>query len=85
MDKRDLLNLCRHAFLIGFNEGRGYEMYRENGIKHEIAVNAAFDCRDEDLNSFIEEYLKEGYMTYKDDMGSYTCNNGCKVDANGSD
>ena len=65
MDNRDLLNLMRHAYLIGWNAG----MHSERDKEYE----SCFDERDADLQSFIDDYHEQGAMGYNDDNGSHVC------------
>ena len=65
MDKRDLINLMRHAFLLGFNTGH-------------LGDEIESDKRDRDLAEFIEDYDRDGYMDYDQDPGSHNCSELCK-------
>ncbi len=56
MDKRDLLNILRHAFTIGRNYGSAEDYDDEE--------------RDNDLISLIEDYCEKGYEGYGCDLGS---------------
>lgn len=58
IDRRDLMNMLRHAYLFGINEGlnKEYPYLTEEGEK--------------DLDSLIEDYGESGYESFGDDLGS---------------
>ena len=71
IDKRDLVNLMRHAYLLGTNEG--IRFFRNKGVF--LTVNDATNIdekeRDDYINSLIKEYERDDYMDYGEDQGSY--------------
>jgi len=54
MDDRDLMNMLRHAFLYGVNEGPGFDP----------------DQRDKDLQELLDDCKKEGGCSYNSFCGS---------------
>ncbi len=66
IDERDLMNLCRHAFLIGFNFGVGRAPIHIDDEKD------LFDEAERDvyLKMNMDEYKFAGHMSYGCDQGS---------------
>lgn len=55
IDERDLMNMMRHAYLVGHNEG-----WSKNDIDNCV------DSRDEFLTSLIEDFKVEGHCGYNE-------------------
>ena len=78
MDDRDLLNLLRHAFLQGFNDGLIYG--RQQCESHpDPNEEQIFAERDGPLLELIREYKESGFMTYNNDGGSHLCDDNCEA------
>ena len=73
LDERDLLNMLRHAYLMGFNAG-GLCQMKDNTDE---SIDEAFNERDPSLKELISEFKEDGYMSYNDDPGSHLCDDDC--------
>lgn len=60
IDERDVMNLCRHAYLMGFNSGI-------NTPKGDLFDESE---RDEYLKMNMDDYKFAGFMSYGCDQGS---------------
>ena len=68
IDERDVINLMRHAFLLGTNCGGSVEK-----------IEAGLEERDEYIKELIDDYKETGYMDYGCDLGSHGhCPPSCK-------
>ena len=81
---RDLLNILRHAYLSGFNEGVSRESrasrlltsdkWLSNHLRmvkeYNKIMEAEFEHRDSDLLELITDWKAQSYMSYNDDIGS---------------
>lgn len=72
IDERDVMNLCRHAYLIGFNSGMNTMMPSN---KEDLFDEAE---RDEYLKMNMDDCKAAGFMSYGCDQGSQGhCPPGC--------
>ena len=69
IDRRDLVNLMRHAYCMGINQG--LIMSKTNG------QDPYSDERDVNIADFIDQYIKDGYMSYNRDLGTHICEGKC--------
>ena len=64
--KKDLINLCRHIYLCGYNDGLNN---KETNPQEEF--NEEWESeRDECIQDFIKDVKDNGYMCYGDYCGS---------------
>jgi hypothetical protein len=77
MNDKDLLNMLRHAFLMGFNAG----ILATRKAARQISIldsnkcyEEGLDNKDECLQEIIDSYKKDGHCCYNDEHG--TCGEG---------
>jgi hypothetical protein len=73
MNDKDLLNMLRHAFCMGFNEG----MLATRKAARQTSILDSNKCyeegmenKDECLQEIMDSYHESGFCCYNDDHGS---------------